>query len=178
MTRHSQTRTHSVVTWPNSRLPHREFKQIELEEKVHYKWDCAEEENHKFDKHKLRIRHQYWEKVRQTQLILLGPQTTGQQTTGGNGSGTAPSHPKKKKNRQKKGSKPPVPPVNTANTVTKGTTDNIKGSDKPKMPVSAPTYCFRCGQESHDAKNCPHKGDLKCKYHADSVSHLTEACNL
>lgn len=45
------------------------------------------------------------------------------------------------------------------------------GKDKSKD-----TYCFLCGDPAHVAKDCPKKGDLKCKVHPTSTSHTDLAC--
>ena len=45
--------------------------------------------------------------------------------------------------------------------------------DKPTVvkpqapPVPTPSYCFRCGDESHTSKQCKHQGELKCDNHAN-----------
>ena len=37
-------------------------------------------------------------------------------------------------------------------------------------------YCFRCGDTLHRVKECTRQGDIKCKIHPNSISHMVLAC--
>ena len=58
----------------------------------------------------------------------------------------------------------------------KSDTNEFVGQVAGGEEKSKETYCFRCGDPAHVAKDCPKKGDLKCKAHPNSTSHTDLAC--
>ena len=54
----------------------------------------------------------------------------------------------------------------------KETVAQVTGDDDKDKEI----YCFRCGETTHRVKDCPKKGDLKCKAHPTSISHTDMAC--
>ena len=105
----------------------------------------------------------FWRDRKETRdLMYKGPnKSVGNSNNSGQGQNITEknkSRKQRKKDKKKSGSK---------ETVAQVTSNGEKEKEK---------YCFRCGETSHRIKECPKKGDLKCKAHPNSTSHNELAC--
>ena len=86
---------------------------------------------------------------------------------GGNNNASRQGQSNTEKNKSRQQRKKEKKKAASSETISQVTTN----ADKKKEE-----YCFRCGDTSHRVKECTKQGDLKCKKHPNSKSHMVLAC--
>ena len=92
---------------------------------------------------------------------------SGPNKAGGNNNASGQGQSNTEKNKSRRQRKKEKKQAASSETISQVTTN----ADKKKEE-----YCFRCGDTLHRVKECTRQGDIKCKIHPNSISHMVLAC--
>ena len=92
---------------------------------------------------------------------------SGPNKAGGNNNASGQGQSNTEKNKSRRQRKKEKKKAASSETISQVTTDADKNKEE---------YSFRCGKTLHRVKECTKQGDLKCKIHPNSKSHMELAC--